>query len=233
MKPIVKGSDKSMAQWLVGELPEHYDQMIFVDTMCGDLSLFLGKRRSRLDILNDPDANLINLYRAVRDEYRDMSRRVNNLKCSEDSFQKHLANMSKQSDDYMDRAISELAIRKMSKAEKKVSYSGKPVDWKLVCKDLLSLSKSLQETFLMSKDGLEVIQKFNHSETILLHTLQTGQREQQYNKLANTLRNFSGLAMVVCHDQKVHKSHFSAWKLKKKMLSINGKKKAHYIWKNF
>jgi len=233
MKPIVKGTDKSMSQWLIGELPEHYDQMIFVDTMCDDLSVFLGKRRSRLDILNDSDSNLVNLYRAVRDEYRDMSRRVNNLKCSDESFQKHLVSMSKEPEDYMDRAVSELAIRKMSKGENKLLYSGRTVDWKLVCKDLLSLNKSLQETFFMSKDSLDVIQKFNHSETTLLHTLKTGQREQQYNRLANTLRNFSGLAMIVCHDQKIYKSHFQTWKLKRKMLSINGKKKVHYLWKNF
>jgi ATPase subunit of ABC transporter with duplicated ATPase domains len=68
---------------------------------------------------------------------------------------------------------------------------------------------------------------------MLLHTLKTGQREQQYNRLANTLRNFSGLAMIVCHDQKIYKSHFQTWKLKRKMLSINGKKKVHYLWKNF
>jgi len=234
MKPILKKTDDvDMAEWIVSEFPESYQNMIFVDTKCGDLSVFLHKVRSKLDILNDQYDGLTNIYRAIRDEYRDFSRRVSNIKCTEDSFQKHTANQSKPFEDYMDKAINELALRKMSKLEAKTSFSNKEVDWKSVCKDLLYLSKTLKETFILNKDPLDVIQKFNHIESMIFHNIVLGQKDQHYSKTANAFKNFSGMAIISCQDHSIYKLHFSGWKLCKKMFMKKNKRHAHYLWKNF
>lgn len=234
MKPIVKGAeDHDISKWIVGELPEGYQDMIYVDTMCGNLGVFLRKSRSKLEVLNDASHSLIQIYRAIRDENTDFAKKLYNVKCTQESFQRYLSNNGKPFDDYLDRAVNEFVLRKLSRGENKTAFANKTVDWKKLARELLELHLRLSETFIMNRDPLEVIQKFNSSEAFLYHSICPPQKDQYMSKVAAALRNFQGKVIVSCPDQRTYKALFESWNLKRKMFTKLNKRKLHYIWKNF
>ena len=234
MKPIIKiNEDQSVAEWIVSEFPESYQNMIYVDVMCGDLQILISKERSKLEIINDTNEGLIQIYRAIRDENKDFCKKLSSIRCTESTFQKHLEIQSSEFEDYLDKAVNEFILRKLSKSENKQNFSNKKNDWKKNLQETNELNKRLQETFIMNKDILEVIQKFNHSDSMLYFCLPTTYKESYYTKLCNTLKNFSGKVIISCPDHKIYKSFFSEWKLKRKMFQKLNKKKIQYIWKNY
>ena len=165
MKPIVKKSDdQNITEWIIGEFPESYQNMIYIDIMCRDLNIMLTKERSKLEILNDTQEGIIQVYRAIRDENKDFSKRISNVRCTETTFQKYLENQNLKFDDYLDKAVNEFVLRKLSKSENKEVFSNKKVEWKKVLQEVNELHKRLQETFIMNKEAIEVIQKFNHND---------------------------------------------------------------------
>lgn len=234
MKPIVKKSDdQNITEWIIGEFPESYQNMIYIDVMCRDLNIMLAKERSKLEILNDTHEGIIQVYRAIRDENKDFSKKISNVRCTESTFQKYLENQNLKFDDYLDKAVNEFVLRKLSKSENKEVFSNKKVEWKKVLQEVNELHKRLQETFIMNKEAIEVIQKFNHSDSVLYYALPTGHKDQFYTKLANTFKNFSGHAIISCSDHKIFKLFFQDWKLKRKMFQKLNKKRIQYIWKNY
>lgn len=234
MKPIVKTTEEAdIGKWIVGEFPENYEDMIYVDTMCGSLGVFLRKSKSKLEVLNDTSHSLIQIYRAIRDENADFSRKLYNVKCTEESFQKYLSNNAKNFEDYLDKAVNEFVLRKLSRGENKSVFSNRKVDWKKIAREILDLHMRLADTFIMVKDPLEIIQKFNSPESLVYHTMHLPQKDQYLAKLSNALRNFQGKAIVSCGDQSVYKNFFEGWTLRRKMLTRLNKRKLHYVWKNF
>jgi DNA adenine methylase len=234
MKPIVKKSDdQNITEWIIGEFPESYQNMIYIDVMCRDLNIMLAKERSKLEILNDTHEGIIQVYRAIRDENKDFSKKISNVRCTETTFQKYLENQNLKFDDYLDKAVNEFVLRKLSKSENKEVFSNKKVEWKKVLQEVNELHKRLQETFIMNKEAIEVVQKFNHNDSVLYYALPTGHKDQFYTKLANTFKNFSGHAIISCSDHKIFKLFFPDWKLKRKMFQKLNKKRIQYIWKNY
>lgn len=234
MKPIVKNTEEhDISKWIAGELPDGYQNMVYVDTMCGNLGVFLRKQRSKLEVLNDTSNSLIQIYRAIRDENSDFAKKLYNVKCTQESFQKYLSNNSKPFEDYLDKAVNEFVVRKLSRGENKTAFANKHVDWKKVAKELLDLHSRLSETFIMNREPIEVIQKFNSAEAVLYHSICHPQKDQQMSKLAASLKNFQGKVIVSSSDQRLYKQFFESWNLKRKMFTKLNKRKLHYIWKNF
>jgi len=233
-KPIMKLNDnQSVSDWVISEFPESYQSMIYVDVLCGDLNIFISKERSKLEILNDTHEGVIQIYRAIRDESSDFCKKVSGVRCTENNFQKYLENQTNKFDDYIDKAVNEFILRKMSKGENKKIFSNKKIEWKKVILEINELSKRLQESFIMNKDPLDLIQKFNHNDTLLFFTLPTNLKESYYTKLSNILKNFSGKTVIACNEQKIYKQLFQTWKLKRKIFNKLNNKKILYIWKNF
>lgn len=58
------GGKQSIADWIVGLLPDHDH---YVEPFCGGLSVLLAKRPSRMETVNDLDADLMTFWRILRD----------------------------------------------------------------------------------------------------------------------------------------------------------------------
>lgn len=66
MKPVLSyfGSKAGLAQRIVSLMPHH---RVYVEPFCGSAAVLLAKPRSKHEVINDLDSNLINFYRVARD----------------------------------------------------------------------------------------------------------------------------------------------------------------------
>lgn len=58
------GGKALMSAWIIANLPPH---RVYIEPLGGSASVLLRKPRSEVEVLNDADAELANLYRVVRD----------------------------------------------------------------------------------------------------------------------------------------------------------------------
>lgn len=235
IKPILKSNtyNQNLIEWIVQEFPDNYENMNYIDLYCDNLGVYIHKKRSKIEVINDDDIGIIQIYRAIRDEYKYFIKKINTVKCNIETFDTFLENSSNNYDDYLDKAVNEFVLRKMSKSESKKSYANKKIKWNIILDEIVQIKHRLQETFITNKEALEVLQKFNNKENIIYCNLPIDLREQQYNKIAHSLNNSTSKILITCEDQKICKKYFSNWKCIKKMLQKKNKKKLECVWKNY
>lgn len=75
MRPLLKihGGKWRIAPWIISFFPEH---RIYVEPFGGGASVLLRKQRSEIEIYNDLDREIVNLFRMARDRGDDLIRAV-------------------------------------------------------------------------------------------------------------------------------------------------------------
>ena len=235
LKPIFKSSlgSQTFQSWVISEFPENYQELIYVDVFCDNLGIYLEKSKSKIEIINDTDLGIIQTYRAIRDEYKYFIKKLNAIKCNNETFDTFVENAQKTYEDYIEKGINEFVLRKLSKSENKKSFINKKIKWDSIIDEVLAIKNRLQETFIMNKEALEVIQKFNNQDSFLFCNLPTNIKEQQINKIVHSLKCFSGQVIVTSRDHKLCRESFADWNCKRKMIQNKGKKSLECIWKNY
>jgi DNA adenine methylase len=73
--PVIKwpGSKVRLAPWIVGLLPRHE---VYVEPYAGSLAVFFAKEPSRLELVNDLDRRVYNLFRVIRERPEDLMRAI-------------------------------------------------------------------------------------------------------------------------------------------------------------
>jgi DNA adenine methylase len=63
----IMGGKSYLSKWLCSFIPEH---ITYVEPFCGGAKLLFVKEHSPVEILNDIDNNLVNLYRIIQNDER-------------------------------------------------------------------------------------------------------------------------------------------------------------------
>lgn len=73
LKPLVPyhGGKGRLASWIVDLMPRH---RVYVEPFAGSAAVLLAKPRSTHEILNDVDGNVVNFYRVLREDPRELER---------------------------------------------------------------------------------------------------------------------------------------------------------------
>lgn len=86
-RPILRyfGGKWKLAPWIIGHFPEH---KIYVEPFCGAASVFFQKDRAKLEILNDKDKRIFNLFRIFQTPalLAEFKRRVKYIPFSQNDF---------------------------------------------------------------------------------------------------------------------------------------------------
>ena len=77
------GGKSKLAPWLVTLIPEHTQ---YVEVFGGALNLLWAKKRSKLEVINDFDGELVNLYRVIKSNPHTLSDRLEELWFSREIF---------------------------------------------------------------------------------------------------------------------------------------------------
>jgi DNA adenine methylase len=262
IRPAIKchGGKYYLGSWITSHFPTDHVKMTYVEPYCGGANVLFNKEKSIAEVINDIDLSLVNIYRALRDEPKDFIRRLNLCKYCEETFLK--AQTKPQQEDYLDNAINEFIVRRMSRGGLKKAFAwsnrmrgGQPGDvnaWKTALETLPALSERLQEVFIFNKPALQVIQAFNSENTLLycdppyLHETRVSKTvysselsTDDHIELAYSLNNFNGKVILSGYASPLYNRLYKNWNSDKKKVANHSsqkakkEKKTEMLWKNF
>src|ERR1035437_9603859 len=67
------GGKWRIAPWIISNMPSHE---IYVEPFCGGGSVLLQKPRSRCDVYNDLDEKIVNFFKVVRDNGKELAEKI-------------------------------------------------------------------------------------------------------------------------------------------------------------
>ena len=246
LKTISKSgnSKRSLAKWIASQFPENYCELTYVEPYCIEPNVLFVKNKSYLEVLNYVDGSLIDIYRALRDEPKEMAKKLTRFKYCEDAFLKMQKKQS--NDDYLDGAVSEYVLRKMSRGELKKTFSKSiPDGWKESIKDLKDISDRLQEVFIFNNKPLEIITTFNSADSLIYccppYLYENKKSKTVYSseittdahiQLSHLLNSFRGKVVISGATSPLYSRLYKNWNFCKSKLK-NKTQKVEVIWKNF
>ena len=261
-RPIIKyhGGKFYLSPWIISLFPENYREMTYVEPYCGGANVLLNKEKSLIEVINDLDKDVVNIYRALRDEPKEIIRRLNLCKYCEETF--YRATKKTQFDDYLDNAVNEFILRRMSRGGLKKAFAwserlrgGKPGDvnaWETALKSLPSLAERLEEVHIFDFAALDVIKTFNSERTLLycdppyLQDTRISKTVYSYEmsiddhiELAHSLNNFNGKVLISSYPSPLYNKLYKGWNIEKKKIANNASqkktkdKKVEIIFRNY
>jgi len=263
-RPVVKihGGKYYLCNWVIDAFPKNYQEMIYVEPFCGAGSVFFNKEPSREDTINDMDKGIVHIMWALRNETREFIGRLKRLKYTEETFNRVKKKLEKNPEDYMDYAVAEFAVRRMSRGGLKKAFAwsnrergGKPGDvnaWETMLKLLPELAEKLQGAYVLNKPAVEVIKAFDNPNTLVycdppyLHSTRTATdaydlelTEDDHIELAVALNAFKGKAAISGYYSALYRDLYDGWTCKRKRIANHSsqgkskKQKTECLWLNY
>lgn len=247
-RPLIKLlNDKwSVKDWILSNFPENYEDMTYVEPYGGGANLLFCKNKSKFEVINDLNSDVVNIFRAVRDEPSELIKGLSIQKCTLESFNK--AANKKSFDGYMDRAVNEIFLRRVSANGSKEKFS-KPSNletWKKQNKEISEFSKRIKDVYILNKQALDVIEKFNINDSFVycdppyLHENKVSKvvyssemTPECHMKLYQILDSFKGKAIISGCISPLYKRIYKNWNLEKNTINKSNSREVEIIWKNF
>jgi DNA adenine methylase len=247
-KPVLRSYLKRVGflKWVVSHFPDNYKELTYLEPYCGGLGTVLNKDMSFVEILTDPDLNILEVYRSLRNEPKEFIKRVNRYKFCEETFCKVQKSSQLNKEDYLDSSVEEFLLRSMSKLEQKLKFSKVNFNfWKSSVKNLPLFSSRIKEVFIVNSSPLSIIKDFDFKETLLFcdppHLYETKKGKTVYNSeipvnehidLSHLLNSFKGKVLLTGVTSPLYSRLYKNWTIVKSKYK-NKLGKTEVIWKNF
>ena len=150
--------------------------MIYCEPFCAGASVFLNKQPSCEEIISDADPGVIAVFKALRDEPQEFVTRIKRTRYTERAFKMAQNRSEKPFDDYMDRAVNEFVLRRMSRGGLKRAFAwserkrgGKPGDlnaWETMIELLPLISERVKNANILSEDFVKIVKVWDEDETL-------------------------------------------------------------------
>lgn len=264
LRPPVKihGGKYYLSNWIIDNFPKGYEDMTYLETFCGAASVFFNKEKSPEEAINDLDTGMVQIHRALRDEPKEFIKRLKRTKYSENTFKRALKRAESEYADYMEHAVTEFIIRRMSRGGLKKAFAwserlrgGLPGDvnaWNTIIEQLPILSDRIQDVFIFNKTAVEVILAFNDKNTLLYcdppylditrvtpDAYDLELTTDDHIELAGALRQFKGKVIISGYSSPLYRRLYQGWKCRKKQIANHSsqskvkKQKTECIWMNY
>lgn len=244
---------KNFVQWIVCNFPENIQDLVYLEAFSSGACILLNKTKSKIEVINDHDEEITGIYKAIRNEPKELVRRLNLYKCCEETFlrsQKKIA-----FEDYLDRAVNEYIVTRMSKTESKRTFCekicqkckrSKASAWIDAIEELNLIAERIKETHIFSLPAIDIIRKFDTPDVFLFcdppALIETNNKKSMYEsemttddhiELSIALNNFSGKVLLSGNLNPLYKRLYAGWHMEKKKTATKSKKNVEVIWKNY
>lgn len=246
LRPPVKthGGKFYLCGWIIENFPENYQELTYCEPMCAGASVFLNKEPASHEVINDIDRGLICVYKAMRDEPKEFIDRLKRVKYTELAFKKALHQAGESFDDYIDHAVNEYMLRRMSRGGMKKAFAwsdrlrgGQPGDvnaWETMLAELPRIAERVKNTVILNKSVFDVIKIWDEEDTLMyldppyLHETRSDGATNVYEHEMSVEDHINLLALAKNCRSKVIISGYSAplynrtlkgWKCKKKTVA--------------
>jgi DNA adenine methylase len=238
--PLVRyhGAKWRLAHWIISHFPKH---RIYVEPFGGGGSVLLRKNRSDVEVYNDLDGEIVNLFRVVRDHGEELSRLVYLTPYSRDEFIKSF----ELSDDPIEQArrtvirsfqgfgsgyVSNTEGSKCARPEYgfRIGWrcrGNKPnTNWCHVSNTVMEVLDRLRGVVIENTTYQEVIKKNNTEDTLIYadppYLLSERDRGKDYRyeftetdhiELAKTLREAAGPVVISGYNSELYNDLYHDW----------------------
>lgn len=248
IRPIIKTLDDKwpIRDWIVSKFPESYESMTYLEPFGGGLNILFSKNKSEREIISDIDLEILNIYKALRDESTELIRRANLYKHTPETFDK--IEKKTQFDDYLDQAVHDFLLRKMSRNGQKKLYLkiNNQKQWKESISCLSTNAERIKEVFMFNKPALDVIRAFDSKETLIYcdppYLYESKKSKIMYNseidpedhiELHQVLNDFNGKVVLSGCMSPLYKRLYKNWNMSKKRIDTAKDKRTEILWTNF
>lgn len=208
-KPIIPwiGGKRRLAKQILPLFPEHTR---YVEPFCGGAALFFMKAPSKVEVLNDLNGDVVNLYRVVTHHLDEFVRQFRWALSSRETFLHHKATDVCALTD-IQRAARFFYLQKMcfgARVEEKRFGAGKifAIDRSV---ELLEIARQrLQRAVIENLDWQACVDRYDHSSTLTFLDPPYWKTEgyavpfgfEQYEAMANVARSAKGAVLITVND---------------------------------
>ena len=176
IRPPVKrhGGKFYLAEWIISKFPAGYEKMTYVEPFGGGASVLLQKHPSQVEVFNDLDEELSNLFVVLQNYSHDLIQYLSLVPYSEWEFENAIranaATSIKRAIDFYIQCRQSIGGRGDSFALSKHRVRGGMADnvsaWlSSIDENLPKVIKRLRTVEILCRDGLDVIKKFDSANT--------------------------------------------------------------------
>lgn len=260
MRNVLKypGSKWRIAENIVDLIPPHHT---YLEPYFGSGAVFFNKSPSDIEMINDLDSNVTNLFQCIQTDPEQLARLVMTTPFSRELYDKQF-----------DKTIKDTAL--LSAHERATNFlircwqghgyrtNGHKVGWKNDIQGresmyalwnwyrlpdwIIQVTERLRQVQIENRPALEVIERFNYSNVFMYidppYVLSTRKGNQykyemtdvDHIELLNTLRSSQAKIMLSGYDSKLYNDLLPDWN-KTTMVSHteNGSPRKEYIWFNY
>jgi DNA adenine methylase len=246
IRPPLKshGGKWYLKEFIISNFPEGYEQMTYVEPFCAGASVFLNKKPSLLEVIGDVDRGVVSVFKALRDEPKEFIKRIKRVRYTKRVFESALEKKAEEFEDYMDRAVNEYILRRMSRGGLKKAFAwsdrtrgGQPGDvnaWKTMARQLKGIAKRVEHASVVCEDFKDVFKAWDEENTLFyldppyLHSTRAeGSTELYENELSiddhlnllHLAKNARGKVIISGYSSPLYNRSLKNWKCRKKNIA--------------
>lgn len=220
------GGKSKLSKQIISIFPKH---TCYVEPFCGGAAIFLRKPRSKSEVINDADGELINLYRCVKYHPDELSKQSIGLLHSRWLFN-HLKQQSPLFLTDIQRAARFYALNRMafgggmknpSFGYTRSSAAGLSVD--RFKRDIEIISARLDKAFIEQLDWVDCVQRYDSVNTLIYCDPPYYQSTdygvdfgfEQYVKMAHLAKTIQGKMVISLNDKPEIRDVFNGLKMER------------------
>lgn len=266
LRPAFKihGGKYYLSNWVIEHFPPGYQEMVYIEPFSGAASVLLNKEPSIMESIGDTNLGIIQILRALRDEPDVFIRKLKRINYTEKTFirAKNRAELNNYKD-YMDHAITEFIMRRMSRGGLKKSFAwsertrgGQPGDvnaWSTIIKELPLIADRIKDVQIFHKKAAEVIKAFNESDFLcyadppydpaVRSAVDSYEEDdmttEQHVDFLDLMESYRGYAIISGYPSMVYKRKLAEWRCVKKSMPNHASqqqtksRKIECLWMNY
>lgn len=234
MKPPINrmGGKSRLRKEIIGMMPSH---ICYVEPFFGAGWVYWGKEISEVEVINDKDQELINLFRIIKEHPEELERILMYEFISRDRFYFYKdINIENLTD--IQRAARYLYIASNSFASRGGTFGYgalKKPSQKIFLEDFKILRDRLKNTYVENKDALDIINRYDRENTFFFcdppYYDTAGYKEkftkEDHIKLRDALSSISGKFLLTINDHEEIRELYKDFNLKETKVTYSVSKK--------
>lgn len=237
MKPPINrmGGKSRLRKEIISMIPNH---ICYAEPFFGAGWVFFGKDISEVEVINDKDRELINLFRVIKEHPEELERILQYEFVSRDKFEFYKKVEIEQLTD-IQRAVRYIYIISNSFASRGVSFGYgalKKPSQKIFSENFAILRDRLKNTYVENKDAMDIIERYDRENTFFFcdppYYETAGYKEkftaEDHIKLRDKLKNISGKFLLTINDHEEIRKLYKGFNITevKVSYSVSRKKEA-------
>lgn len=249
------GSKWNIASQLVRLIPEHHT---YVEPFLGSGAVLFNKQQSNIEMVNDLDSNVVNLFHCIQEDSQNLARMVmttpfsreiyevtyRNAYDNDDSYQKALKFLIQCWQGYGFRTDGSKVGWRNDVQGRERAYA--LWNWYRLPEWIIDIAERLRMVQIENRPALEVIERFNYSNVFMyidppymLHT-RTGKQynyemtDSDHEELLKMLLQSKAKIMLSGYESDMYNDYLAGWGKKQfSSYAEHGKPRTETVWINY